>query len=425
MSQRLPLAALLFASTSWAASCVVTLDLDSVIHPVSVDLFNRSLQQARDRHCGLLLIHLNTPGGYLEATRALTESIVSSPIPVAAFVTPSGGRAASAGFLLLQAADAAAMAPGTHTGAAHPVSLVGTPDDVMEKKIENDTAAALRTLTDHRKRNTALAEKAVRESVSYTDREALDGGLIDLIARDDRDLFAQLSARPLRRFDGSTVQLDLRGAESIPYQPTLSQRVQLALSDPNLALALTLLGALCLYIEFSTPGLYLPGVAGAILLLTGLFSLSVLPLNWSGAALLLLSLAFFGLELKYPSHGVLGAGGAIAMILGALLLIDSPFPELRIHLSTALALVLPFTAITALLVTLVVRARLSAPSTGQETFLGADAVTLTPIHPEGQTLFQGVIWRAQATQSLPAGAPVRITARDGLTLTVEAKPTGD
>ncbi|WP_321473121.1 nodulation protein NfeD [uncultured Paludibaculum sp.] len=427
MSSTLPLAALavLVPLSAMAAPCVFTLDINSVIHPVTLDIVDRAIQQTQSRHCGLLLLHLNTPGGYLDATRSITERMVSSPVPVAVYVSPSGGRAASAGFLLLQSADVAVMAPGTHTGAAHPISLVGTPDEVMKKKIENDTAAALRTLTDRRGRNTALAQKAVLESISFTDQEALRDHLIDIIARDDRDLLAQLSTRPVRRFDASTVNLDLRDAELIPYQPALRQRIQLALSDPNIALALTLLGALCLYIEFSTPGLFLPGVAGAILLVTGLFSLSVLPLNWSGAALLLLALAFFGLELKFPSHGVLGVGGAIAMVFGALLLVDSPLPELRIHLMTALALVLPFSAITAFLVTLAVRARLSPPATGHETYQGANAVTLTALEPEGQILFHGAIWRARSAEPLPAGATVRILSREGLTLAVEPQPPGD
>ena len=188
--------------------------------------------------------------------------MLASPVPVLAFVTPGGGRAASAGFFLLEAADVAAMAPGTHTGAAHPVLLAATPDDVMKKKIENDAAAELRTLTDRRGRNSALAEKAVLESRSFTDQEALKEHLIDLIARDERDLLAQLDRHPIRRFDGRTVTLELAGATLVPYALTLRQKFQVALSDPNLALALTVLGALCLYVEYSAPGLIVPGRGG-------------------------------------------------------------------------------------------------------------------------------------------------------------------
>ncbi|MGC4050939.1 MAG: ATP-dependent Clp protease proteolytic subunit [Paludibaculum sp.] len=254
MSSALPLAALLLfaAAHPAAASCLVTLDINSVIHPVTVDLLDSALAQVHSRQCSLLLLRLNTPGGYLEATRSITERIISSPVPVAVYVSPAGGRASSAGFLILQAADVAVMAPGTHTGAAHPVSLLGAPDEVMKKKIENDTAAALRTLTDRRGRNSELAQKAVLESVSFTDQEALQGRLIDFIARDDRDLLNQLRARPVRRFDTSTLTLDLQGAALVSSSP-LRQRIQLALSDPNIALALTLLGALCLYVEFTTP----------------------------------------------------------------------------------------------------------------------------------------------------------------------------
>jgi membrane-bound serine protease (ClpP class) len=426
MFRRLLLASLLLGGVAplWPAPCVVTVEIDSVIHPVTAEIVARGIDQARQAGCQLVLLHLNTPGGFLDATRAIIEKIVSSPVPVAAYVSPGGGRAASAGFLILEAADIAAMAPGTHTGAAHPVLLVGSPDDVMKKKIENDTAAELRTLTDRRGRNSPLAEKAVLESRSFTDQEALREHLIDLIASSDSDLLKQLNTREVRRFDGRTQTVETDNARLIPYELTIRQKVQSALSDPNLALALTVLGALGLYVEFSSPGFIFPGVAGGILLLLGLSSLAVLPLNWTGVALLLLALALFVLEAKYTSHGVLGTGAAVSMVLGALFLIDSPIPEMRIHLSTALGLTLPFAVITALLVTLVVRARLAKPATGLESAIGASAVALTPLNPTGQVLYHGEVWQARASAELPAGSPVRITAVTGLTLSVEPNPTG-
>ena len=427
MKRALAAVALLLAMSGAgrAAPCVMEVAVDSVVHPVTVDVLDGALKATAEQGCALLLIRLDTPGGFLSATREMIQRMLGSAVPVAAFVSPGGGRAASAGFFLLEAADVAAMAPGTHTGAAHPVLLAGTPDDVMKKKIENDAAAELRTLTDRRQRNSELAGKAVLESKSFTDQEALAQHLIDLIARDESDLLAQLNQREVRRFDGRMVKLELAGARLLPYEPTLRQRFQTALSDPNLALALTVLGALCLYVEYSVPGMIAPGVAGGILLLLGLSSLSVLPLNWVGVALLVLALALFVLEAKVTSHGVLGAGGALAMVLGALYLVDSPAPELRIRLSTALGLALPFALITGFLVTLVVRARRLAVSTGQESYAGQWAETTETLTPEGQVIFRGEVWHARARGRVEAGCKVRVTGVEGLTLHVEPETEGE
>ncbi|MBI5084344.1 MAG: nodulation protein NfeD [Acidobacteria bacterium] len=311
------------------------------------------------------------------------------------------------------------MAPGTRAGAAHPVMLAGTPDEILKKKIESDTAAGLRTLTDRRGRNTAMAQKAVLESQSFTEQEALREHLIELVASSDADLLGRLNGREVKRFDGRIVKLELGGVRVIDYIPTLRQDIQTALSDPNLALAFTLLGVLGIYLEFTSPGLILPGVAGAVLLVLGLSSLSVLPLNWTGVVLLVMAVALFILEAKIASHGILGGGGVVAMVLGSLLLVDSPVPEMRIRLSTALLLTLPFALISAFLVTLVVRARLRRPATGGETYAGSEAVTLTALSPEGKVLFRGDIWNARAEREIPANSQVRITSRRGLELMVE------
>ena len=414
----------LLAVVLQAAPCVVSVSVDGVVHPVTAEIVGRAITQAEQQNCRLVLILLDTPGGFLEATRAIIERIESSSVPVASFVTPSGGRAASAGFFLLQAADVAAMSPGTHTGAAHPVLLLGTPDETMKKKIENDTSASLRTLVDRRGRNTALAEKAVVESKSFTDQEALKDHLVDLVARDERDLLVQLNHREIRRFDGRKVTLDLDGATITPYEPALRLRVQSYLTDPNLALALTLIGALGIYVEFTTPGVILPGVAGAISLILGLSALSVLPLNWTGVALLLLALVLFVLDLKLASHGVLSVGATIALVLGAVMLVDSPIPEMRIHLSTAIALAVPFALISFFLVTLIIKARLRRPDTGREAVVGALGVALTDLTPTGRVAYHGEIWQARASKPVAAGATVRITALNGLELSVDPQTEG-
>jgi membrane-bound serine protease (ClpP class) len=391
-----------------------------VIHPVTVDIISKAVQQAREVNCTLILLRLNTPGGFSDATREAVEKIVSSPIPVVTFVSPSGGRAASAGFFLLEAGDIAAMAPGTNTGAAHPVAVTGAPvEPTLMKKIENDAAASLRSLVARRGRNSELAEKAVLESRSFTEKEALDGRLIDLIARDEPELLRALDNREIRRFDGSRVTLRTAGTTVERYQANVSQKLQMALSDPNIALALLVLGILGLYVESQAPGLILPGVAGGICLLLGLSSFTILPFSWAGVGLLLLSLILFALEVKITSHGVLGAGGAIAMFLGALLLFEGPIPEMRVRASVALSLVLPFALIVLFLVGLVVRARRLPVSTGASAMVGLSGMTLTELSPQGLVQVHGETWQATASCALPARAPVRVTAIQGLALRVE------
>ncbi len=398
---------------------VIAVDVDGVVHPVTVEVVGRAIEQAREENAAAVLMRLNTPGGLMDAMRATIEKVLASPVPVIAYVTPSGGRAASAGFFLLQAADVAAMAPGTNTGAAHPVVLGREMDPVMKQKVEQDASAMLRSIVAKRGRNSELAEKAVMESRSFTDKEALDNRLIDLVAGDQAELLRQLDGRQVTRFDGSTQTLELSGAEVATYQPTLRERILRAVSDPNIALILLVLGALGIYVEFSAPGLIVPGVLGAIMALLGLAALAILPINWLGAALLVLALALFVLESQTATHGILAGGGAVAMVLGAILLIDSPLPEMRIRLSTAIALALPFAVITAVLVSLVVRARRDKVTTGPEGILGEIGTVISPLEPEGTIFVRGEYWNALSPTPVAAGAKVRVTAIHQLKLVVE------
>lgn len=398
---------------------VIVVNIDGVVHPVTVEIVRHALAQAKNENADLVLVRLNTPGGLMEATRQTVEQIVASPVPVVTYVSPSGGRAASAGFFLLLSADVAAMAPSTNTGAASPVLLAGEMDAIMRKKVENDAAASVRGLATKRGRNSAMAEKAVLESKSFTDKEALDNQLIDLIARDQADLLRQLNGREITRFDGRKQVLKLEGAVVKEYDLTRREQLVKAISDPNVALILLVLGALGVYIEFSSPGLILPGVAGGILVLLGLSALSVLPINWLGAALLLLALALFVLEAKFASHGILGAGGAVAMILGAVLLVDSPIPEMRVHLATAIGLTLPFAIITVFLVSLVLRARANKVVTGSSGMVDEIAIAHTPLNPAGKVFVHGEFWDATSSRPVEAGARVKIVAIEGLDLRVE------
>ena len=408
------------ASLMAAAPRVLIVDVDGMIHPVTVDILSRAIQQAKQENAALIIVHLNTPGGLMDAMRESIEKLVASPVPVVTYVAPSGARAASAGFFILEAGDLAVMAPGTNTGAAHPVLIGGQMDPVMKQKVENDAAASLRSIVGKRGRNSELAEKAVRESQSFTDKEALDNRLIELVARSDRELLDKLDGREIARLDGARQVLHTRGATIDVYQRSLRQKIVSAIADPNLALVLLVLGALGIYMEFTSPGLIVPGILGAILALLGLSAISVLPINWLGAALMLLAFALFILEAKFATHGILGTGGALSMVLGAVMLIDSPTPEMRVHLSTAIALALPFSLITMLLLSLVLRARRNKVVTGAEGMLGEIGTALTPLAPDGKVFVRGEYWNAVAPAAVAAGLRIRVTAIDKLKLTVEA-----
>jgi membrane-bound serine protease (ClpP class) len=289
----------------------------------------------------------------------------------------------------------------------------------MKGKIENDAAALMRAITLHRGRNQQAAEKTVRESASYTDSEALDQHLIDLIAADPAALIRQLEGRQITRFDGRRQTLHFISTVIDVYQPSPAERLLLAIADPNIALLLVVLGALGIYAEFSSPGLVAPGVAGAILALLGLTALSMLPINWLGAALIILGFAFFVLEAKFATHGTLTAGGALALALGAMMLIDTNVPELRVRWSTALGLVIPFALITSFLLSLAVRARRNKIATGIERMVGEPAVALRELNPFGTVVVRGEYWSAYGSRHVAAGEPVRVTGIDGLTLRVE------
>jgi membrane-bound serine protease (ClpP class) len=317
----------------------------------------------------------------------------------------------------LEAGDVAAMADGTNTGAASPVLIGHEMDPVMRKKVENDAAAGLRSLIAKRGRNVELAETAIREARSFSDTEALRDHLIDVTAPNEQQLLQKLNGTVVTRFDGRKQTLDLTGAVVTEYHKTIREQIVSAISDPNIALVLLILGILCVYVEFTTPGMVAPGVVGGIAVLLALSALSVFPVNWSGAALILLAFACFVLEAKFMTHGVLGVGGAVAMILGSLLLIDAP-AELRIRPATAIAISLPFAAISVFLMTLAIRARANKALTGKDAMIDDVAVARTPLNPTGKILLHGEYWDAESSRPVEAGACVRIVAVEGLKVKV-------
>jgi membrane-bound serine protease (ClpP class) len=399
---------------------VLKIVVHDTIHPITDEYIGRAISEAARSHDQALLIELSTPGGLVDSTRDIIEKLSSAPVPVIIYVTPSGSRAASAGFFILEAADVAAMAPGTNTGAAHPVIFGSKMDDVMKQKLENDAAALMRSVASKRGRNVQVAESAVRESKSFTEQEALSQKLIDYVASSEDDLFRQMQGKSFKRFDGQTVTLNLVGQPVRNYDMTLKQQILSYLLDPNVAFILLAIGALALYVEFNHPGAVLPGTVGAIFILLALFALNLLPTRYAAVALILASFALFALEAKLASHGVLGVGGIVTLTLGALLLVDGPIPEMRVRLVTALAVSIPLGVITVFLMSIALKARAGKVVTGEQGLIGEIGMAQTALTPRGKVFVHGEIWDAVAPADIAAGERVIVRRITDLQLEVEA-----
>lgn len=403
---------------------------DGIIHPVTAEYVRRAVERADSAEASILVLTLRTPGGLVDSTRDVNSAIIGAKTPVAVFIGPSGSRAASAGFLITMAADIAAMAPGTHIGAAHPVSGDGQKvDDTMEQKMVSDVASYARTLATQRKRNVELVELAVTESRSYTEREALQAKppLIDVVAGDVEELLREVDGRTITRFDGRTETLRTAGAPIERVELTWAQRFLSALAHPQIAYLLLTLGTLGLTIELWNPGAILPGVAGGICLLLAFFAFQVLPVNIAGVALIVFGIALLILEVQVPSFGLLGVGGVISLLLGSIMLVDSPLPELQIGLQLIVPITLGVSGILLFLVRLAVQAQRSKPVTGEAGMIGRAGTALSAIAPGGTGRVQahGEIWTATASEPINAGDVVRIVAMDGLLLTVRVdNPAG-
>jgi membrane-bound serine protease (ClpP class) len=407
-----------------AKADVVRITIDGTINPVTDEYLGRAIAEAERTHADALLVELNTPGGLVESTRQIIEKMLASRVPIIIYVTPSGSRAASAGFFILEAADVAAMAPGTNTGAAHPVALGGGQmDPIMKEKIENDTAALMRSVVSKRGRNVEIAESAVRQSKSFTDGEALKEHLIDVVAKDQQDLFQRLTGRNFQRFDGTQIKFELSGKPVREFPMTLKQRILGYMMDPNVAFVIMAVGLLALYTEFNHPGAVLPGVVGGIFIILAVFAFNLLPTRYAGVALILAAFIMFALEAKFAAHGVLAIGGMASMVIGALLLVDAPIPEMRVHLITALAVSVPIGLITVFLLSMGLRARRNKVLTGAQGLVGLIATARTPLALEGKVFVRGELWSAIASSEVAAGEEVRIAQVDGLTLRVDPVKT--
>jgi len=397
--------------TSFSFPSILTITVDAPIHPVTSEYITKSIHKAEIENASLLILKLNTPGGLDSSMREIIEKILNSKVPVVTFVSPSGARAASAGFFIAVSSDVFVMAPGTNTGAAHPVgvSMTGqSMDETMAEKVTHDAASYIKSIAEKRGRNISMAEDAVRKSLSYTEQEALKGNLIDFIAKDEQEIIDTLEGKKIQRFDGTQITLSLKEEEIIDIPMTPRQKFLLTISNPNLAYILLMLGLLGLYFELSNPGAILPGVLGGICLLVAIFSFQILPINYVGLLLILLAIGLFILEIKVQSYGILSVGGVIAMLIGSIMLINAPIPELRPSLTFIIPVALGISLIFIFLIFIAVRAHIKKVSTGKEGLVGEIGSALTRLNPEGKVFVSGEIWNAESTEDIPKGSKVEV-----------------
>ncbi len=410
---------------SWAApglaaapAPVALIDMDGAITPVTVRLINAAIERAQAEHAQALILQLNTPGGLERSMRSIVQGILNSDIPVIVYVAPTGARAASAGVFITMAGHVAAMAPATNIGAAHPVAVGGGMDKEMSKKVENDAAAFARAIATERGRNVEWAEKAVRASVAVTEREAVKLRVVDLVADDVSDLLAKINGRTVKTRLGM-VTLNTKDALVKRIEIRFRDRFLAVITDPNIAYILMMVGMVGIFFELQNPGAILPGVIGGISLILAFFAFQSLPINWAGVLLILFGVSLLIAEIKIASHGVLTIGGVVAMVLGSFMLYEAPELGFRVSWTVILPTVGAMAGLVAWAVSAGVRAMMKRPVTGSAGMIGRVAVARSVLGPEGQVQVDGEIWRAVSEGgAIPAGEKVRVTAVDGLTLTV-------
>jgi membrane-bound serine protease (ClpP class) len=403
---------------------VVVGDIQGAIGPVSTTYIERLIARADERDATCLVLRMDTPGGLSASMRDVIQAVLASPVPVVVYVWPEGAHAASAGALIALSAHFVAMAPGTNIGAAHPVSIGAggeEKNDVMDEKVTNDAAAYARSLADRRGRNVEWAERVVRESISSTAEEAVAERVADFVAADLEELLARLEGRSTSTPDGEVV-LRAAGATVEEVPPTFRERFLARIADPNVAYVLMLIGIFGIIFELQNPGAILPGVAGAVAMVTAAFALQMLPISWTGVALIALAIALFILEIKVASHGLLTIGGVVSMIIGSIMLIDSPLPFMRV----SLAVIIPSVAFTALFflfaVGMGIKAQRRKVTTGSEGLVGEVGTARTAIAPEGTVFVRGELWNARSDESVALGDEVEVTAVDGMKVSVRRRP---
>ena len=401
-----------------AAGSVATLEVGGVISPVTLRLVGLAIDRAQSDKAQALVLQLDTPGGLERSMRGIVQRMLNAEIPVIVWVGPTGARAASAGVFLTLAAHVAAMAPATNIGAAHPVAVGGGADKESMKKIENDAAAFVRTIAVERGRNADWAEKAVRQSVAITEREAVRLKVVDLIAESIPELLDKIDGRTVKTAKGM-VTLATRGAQVKAIEIGFRDRILNVITDPSVAYVLMMLGMIGLFAELYNPGAILPGVVGGISLILAFFAFQSLPINYAGLLLILFGLVLLVAEIKIVSHGVLGIGGTVALALGSLMLFDAPEAGFRVSWWVIAPTVGATAGLFLFVVGVGVRALARRPLLGAAGLVGQTAVARGELRPEGQVVVQGELWRAVAEgEPVPDGAPVKIVDVQGLTLKV-------
>lgn len=416
----LPLLILFFTDPSFADSQVNVITVEGVINPVVAEFIENSIDKATKDRAEVLVIELDTPGGLDTSMRSIIKKMVSSDIPIVVYVYPSGGRAASAGAFITIAAHIAAMTPGTNIGAAHPVGMGGKMDKTMVEKVENDAVAYIKSLAEKRKRNPKWAEDAVRKSASITEKEALALKVIDLVASDLNSLLSGINGMKVDTPLGEKT-LKTTDAEVVRKEIGIRYKILKVLSDPNIAYILMILGFYGLFFELTNPGAILPGVVGALCLILAFYSFQVLPVNYAGLLLIILAIILFILEVKIASYGMLTIGGIISMVIGSLMLFESPAPFIKL----SLAVVLPAAIMTAIFFTLTFSLAFKAykrkPVTGSEGLVRMEGVAKTKIHKNGTVFVHGELWRAWSEEPIKEGASIIVETVEGLKLKVRER----
>jgi len=399
---------------------VFTIEVDGIINPATAKFITDSIDQATNEGAQCLIIQLDTPGGLLESTRTIVKKMLTSNIPIIVYVSPSGARAASAGVFVTMAAHIAVMAPGTHIGAAHPVTLggEGKEDKKMTEKIVNDTVAFIKNIAKTRGRNVDWAEKAVVKSVSITDEEAVNLNVVDFVSPDISSLLAKIDGKVVK-FKDVTRTLHTKGVQPKAIQMSWRERLLDIISNPQIAYYLLMLGGMGIFFELSNPGAILPGVVGGIFLILAFYALQVLPVNYAGLALILFAIILFIAEIKVVSHGLLAVGGVISLFLGSLMLFQSPAEYMRLSLSVIIPAVLVTSAFFIFAATMAIRARLRKPTTGMEGLIGEVGIASTPIALEGKVSIHGEFWDVVSDQNIEKGDKVQVIAVANLKLKVE------
>ncbi|MEO0129433.1 MAG: nodulation protein NfeD [candidate division WOR-3 bacterium] len=412
--------AILFSLVILQANTIYLGELSGVISPASSAYILRAITIAEEKNAECLIIKLDTPGGLDESMREITKRILNAKIPVVIYVAPKGARAASAGVFILYSSHIAAMAPGTNVGAAHPVGMGGEKvDSVMSNKVTNDAVAYLQSLAKARNRNVQWAEKAVRESASIDDETALKIGVCEIIAENEEELIKKLDGREIKIHE-QTKKLDTKSSPSKKLSMTLREKLLLILTNPNIAYILLLLGIYGLFFELQNPGMIFPGVVGGICLILGFYALHLLPVNYAGLALIILSAIFFILEIYVTSHGLLSVGGVVSLIIGSLILFESDLPFLRVSWEVIMVVVIIIVIFVGILLFMGIKAQFRKPSAGKEGLVGEIGIARTDIDEKGGTAFvHGEWWNAVSDKPIKRGAKIRVLNSEGMVLKVE------